>query len=72
MKDFAGELRRRAARRDGSRTSAEHGTPGIRLVIPWHTEGLPPGEVTPDFAGSGFPRRSCPTGRSRRSGLTEI
>jgi hypothetical protein len=28
----------------------ENGTPGARLLIPWHAEGLPPGEVQLDFA----------------------
>ncbi|MFF2073751.1 nucleotidyl transferase AbiEii/AbiGii toxin family protein [Kitasatospora sp. NPDC058162] len=39
-----------AARDDGTWTYAEYDTPSIRLVIPWHAEGLPPGEVTLDFA----------------------
>ncbi|WP_051866357.1 nucleotidyl transferase AbiEii/AbiGii toxin family protein [Streptomyces griseus] len=35
---------------DGTWTYAEYDTPGVRLVIPWHAEGLPPGEVRLDFA----------------------
>ncbi|MGW3247514.1 nucleotidyl transferase AbiEii/AbiGii toxin family protein [Streptomyces sp. NPDC001070] len=38
------------ARHDGSWTYTEYDTPGVRLVIPWHADGLPPGEVRLDFA----------------------
>ncbi|MER6983360.1 nucleotidyl transferase AbiEii/AbiGii toxin family protein [Streptomyces carpinensis] len=38
------------ARVDGTWTYAEYDTPGVRLVIPWRAEGLPPGEVRLDFA----------------------
>ncbi|MFD8079314.1 nucleotidyl transferase AbiEii/AbiGii toxin family protein [Streptomyces sp. NPDC059718] len=38
------------ARDDGSWTYAEYDTPGVRLVVPWHADGLPPGEVRLDFA----------------------
>lgn len=30
------------ARDDGSWTYAEYDTPGVRLVVPWHADGLPP------------------------------
>ncbi|WP_329184772.1 nucleotidyl transferase AbiEii/AbiGii toxin family protein [Actinacidiphila glaucinigra] len=40
----------KAARDDGSWTYAGYDTPGVRLVIPWHADGLPPGEVSLDFA----------------------
>ncbi|MFD8707430.1 nucleotidyl transferase AbiEii/AbiGii toxin family protein [Kitasatospora sp. NPDC059648] len=39
-----------AARRDGTWTYSDHDTPGVRLVIPWTAEGLPPGQVNVDFA----------------------
>ncbi|MFF4817503.1 nucleotidyl transferase AbiEii/AbiGii toxin family protein [Kitasatospora sp. NPDC001309] len=39
-----------AARLDGDWTYSEYDTPGIRLVIPWRADGLPPGEVRLDFA----------------------
>ncbi|MFJ9774368.1 nucleotidyl transferase AbiEii/AbiGii toxin family protein [Kitasatospora sp. NPDC101157] len=39
-----------AARNDGTWTYSDYDTPGIRLVIPWTAEGLPPGQVTVDFA----------------------
>ncbi|MFI1330818.1 nucleotidyl transferase AbiEii/AbiGii toxin family protein [Streptomyces sp. NPDC020845] len=39
-----------AAKDDGTWTYAEYDTPGVRLVIPWRAEGLPPGEVRLDFA----------------------
>ncbi|MFJ7243268.1 nucleotidyl transferase AbiEii/AbiGii toxin family protein [Kitasatospora sp. NPDC098652] len=39
-----------AARFDGTWTYAEYDSPGIRLAIPWRADGLPPGEVTLDFA----------------------
>ena len=35
---------------DGTWTYAEYDTPGVRLIIPWHAEGLPPGEIRLDFA----------------------
>ncbi|MFF3948133.1 nucleotidyl transferase AbiEii/AbiGii toxin family protein [Streptomyces sp. NPDC001902] len=38
------------ARDDGSWTYAEYDTPGVRLVVPWYADGLPPGEVRLDFA----------------------
>ncbi|MFE9130899.1 nucleotidyl transferase AbiEii/AbiGii toxin family protein [Streptomyces sp. NPDC003631] len=38
------------ARVDGTWTYTEYDTPGVRLIVPWHTEGLPPGEVRLDFA----------------------
>ncbi|MGW2693474.1 nucleotidyl transferase AbiEii/AbiGii toxin family protein [Streptomyces sp. NPDC001296] len=38
------------ARVDGTWTYAEYDTPGVRLIIPWHAEGLPTGEVRLDFA----------------------
>ncbi|MFI2203377.1 nucleotidyl transferase AbiEii/AbiGii toxin family protein [Streptomyces sp. NPDC020192] len=38
------------ARVDGTWTYAYHDTPGVRLVVPWHAEGLPSGEVRLDFA----------------------
>ncbi|MEU0006829.1 nucleotidyl transferase AbiEii/AbiGii toxin family protein [Streptomyces sp. NPDC006314] len=38
------------ARVDGAWTYAYHATPGVRLLIPWHAEGLPAGEVRLDFA----------------------
>lgn len=38
------------AREDGSWAYAQYDTPGVRLVVPWHAEGLPPGEVSLDFA----------------------
>ncbi|MFE0630537.1 nucleotidyl transferase AbiEii/AbiGii toxin family protein [Streptomyces sp. NPDC058864] len=38
------------ARDDGSWTYAEYDTPGVRLVVPWCADGLPPGEVSLDFA----------------------
>ena len=38
------------ARVDGTWTYAAYDTPGVRLVVPWHAEGLPPGEVRLDFA----------------------
>ncbi|MEU6235993.1 nucleotidyl transferase AbiEii/AbiGii toxin family protein [Kitasatospora sp. NPDC047058] len=39
-----------AARNGGTWTYAPYDTPGVRLVIPWEAEGLPPGEVRLDFA----------------------
>ncbi|WP_319595569.1 nucleotidyl transferase AbiEii/AbiGii toxin family protein [Streptomyces sp. ID05-04B] len=39
-----------AARDDGTWTYSQYDTPGIRVIIPWKTEGLPPGEVRLDFA----------------------
>ncbi|WP_327434473.1 nucleotidyl transferase AbiEii/AbiGii toxin family protein [Streptomyces sp. NBC_01236] len=39
-----------AARNDGTWTYSEYDTPGIRLIVPWEAEGLPPGEVRLDFA----------------------
>ncbi|WP_325099889.1 nucleotidyl transferase AbiEii/AbiGii toxin family protein [Streptomyces sp. GMY02] len=39
-----------AARTDGTWTYGHYDMPGVRLVIPWHAEGLPPGEVQLDFA----------------------
>ncbi|MEU6339331.1 nucleotidyl transferase AbiEii/AbiGii toxin family protein [Streptomyces sp. NPDC046977] len=38
------------ARHDGNWTYTDYDTPGVRLVIPWHADGLPPGEVRLDFA----------------------
>ncbi|MGV4988018.1 nucleotidyl transferase AbiEii/AbiGii toxin family protein [Streptomyces sp. NRAIS4] len=38
------------ARVDGTWGYAEYDTPGVRLIIPWHADGLPPGEVRLDFA----------------------
>ncbi|MER6122049.1 nucleotidyl transferase AbiEii/AbiGii toxin family protein [Streptomyces sp. NPDC001795] len=35
---------------NGTWTYAEYDTPGVRLVIPWRAEGLPPGELRLDFA----------------------
>ncbi|WP_437067225.1 nucleotidyl transferase AbiEii/AbiGii toxin family protein [Streptomyces sp. enrichment culture] len=39
-----------AARTDGTWTYVEYDTPGVRLVVPWRADGLPPGEVRLDFA----------------------
>ncbi|MPY39024.1 nucleotidyl transferase AbiEii/AbiGii toxin family protein [Streptomyces phyllanthi] len=39
-----------AAREDGTWTYSEYDTPGVRLVIPWQADKLPPGEVRLDFA----------------------
>ncbi|MEV6680561.1 nucleotidyl transferase AbiEii/AbiGii toxin family protein [Streptomyces erythrochromogenes] len=39
-----------AAREDGTWTYTEYDTPGIRVVVPWEADGLPPGEVRLDFA----------------------
>ncbi|MFG2353050.1 nucleotidyl transferase AbiEii/AbiGii toxin family protein [Streptomyces sp. NPDC048521] len=39
-----------SARVDGTWTYAYYATPGVRLLIPWHAQGLPPGEVRLDFA----------------------
>ncbi|MET7285351.1 nucleotidyl transferase AbiEii/AbiGii toxin family protein [Streptomyces sp. NPDC005573] len=39
-----------AARPDGTWTYGEYDTPGVRLLVPWHADGLPPGEVQLDFA----------------------
>ncbi|MEV7024239.1 nucleotidyl transferase AbiEii/AbiGii toxin family protein [Kitasatospora sp. NPDC093558] len=39
-----------AARIDGTWTYSEYDTPGIRLIVPWVAEDLPPGEVQLDFA----------------------
>ena len=39
-----------AARVDGTWTYAYDRTPGVRLLIPWHADGLPPGAVRLDFA----------------------
>ncbi len=38
------------ARVDGTWTYRHYDTPGIRLLVPWHAEGLPSGEVRLDFA----------------------
>ncbi|WP_323375122.1 nucleotidyl transferase AbiEii/AbiGii toxin family protein [Streptomyces sp. RB17] len=38
------------ARVDGTWTYAAYDTPGVRLLIPWRADGLPPGEVRLDFA----------------------
>ncbi|MGW4563044.1 nucleotidyl transferase AbiEii/AbiGii toxin family protein [Streptomyces sp. NPDC004561] len=38
------------ARVDGTWTYACYDTPGVRLVVPWRADGLPPGEVRLDFA----------------------
>lgn len=38
------------ADQDGTWTYTEYDTPGVRLIIPWHAEGLPPGAVRLDFA----------------------
>ncbi|MGW1169457.1 nucleotidyl transferase AbiEii/AbiGii toxin family protein [Streptomyces sp. NPDC002550] len=38
------------ARVDGTWTYAEYDTPGVRLLIPWRADGLPPGEARLDFA----------------------
>ncbi|MEU9480190.1 nucleotidyl transferase AbiEii/AbiGii toxin family protein [Streptomyces sp. NPDC048191] len=38
------------ARVDGTWSYAEYDTPGVRLLIPWHAEGAPSGEVGLDFA----------------------
>ncbi|MFF3565854.1 nucleotidyl transferase AbiEii/AbiGii toxin family protein [Streptomyces sp. NPDC002574] len=38
------------ARSDGTWMYADYDTPGVRLVIPWHADGLPPGEARVDFA----------------------
>lgn len=38
------------ARVDGTWTYAEYDTPGVRLLIPWRADRLPPGEVRLDFA----------------------
>ncbi|MEV8560627.1 nucleotidyl transferase AbiEii/AbiGii toxin family protein [Streptomyces sp. NPDC051917] len=38
------------ARVDGTWTYAAYDTPGVRLLIPWHADGLPSGEVRLDFA----------------------
>lgn len=43
-------LSAKSARVDGTWTYAEYDTPGVRLVIPWHAEGLPPGQIQLDFA----------------------
>ncbi|WP_330460760.1 nucleotidyl transferase AbiEii/AbiGii toxin family protein [Streptomyces sp. NBC_00820] len=39
-----------AAREDGTWTYTEYDTPGVRLLVPWHADGLGPGEVQLDFA----------------------
>ncbi|MFD5324316.1 nucleotidyl transferase AbiEii/AbiGii toxin family protein [Streptomyces sp. NPDC127092] len=39
-----------AARLDGTWTYTAYDCPGIRLVVPWSADGLPPGEVRLDFA----------------------
>ncbi|MFG2125902.1 nucleotidyl transferase AbiEii/AbiGii toxin family protein [Streptomyces sp. NPDC048710] len=38
------------ARVDGTWTYTEYDTPGVRLLIPWQSEGMPAGEVRLDFA----------------------
>ncbi|MFJ9863193.1 nucleotidyl transferase AbiEii/AbiGii toxin family protein [Streptomyces sp. NPDC101165] len=38
------------ARVDGTWTYTEYDTPGVRLLIPWKSEGVPAGEVRLDFA----------------------
>ncbi|MHA6758785.1 nucleotidyl transferase AbiEii/AbiGii toxin family protein [Streptacidiphilus sp. PAMC 29251] len=38
------------AREDENWTYIDDDTPGVRLVVPWHADGLPPGEVRLDFA----------------------
>ncbi|MEU9129403.1 nucleotidyl transferase AbiEii/AbiGii toxin family protein [Kitasatospora sp. NPDC048540] len=35
---------------DGGWTYRRYDTPGVRLVVPWRADGLPPGEVRLDFA----------------------
>ncbi|MGQ7753147.1 nucleotidyl transferase AbiEii/AbiGii toxin family protein [Streptomyces sp. WC2508] len=35
---------------DGTWTYREYETPGVRVVVPWEADGLPPGEVRMDFA----------------------
>lgn len=43
-------LAAKKARVDGTWTYAEYDTPGVRLLIPWHAEGVSSGEVRLDFA----------------------
>ncbi|MGW0843157.1 nucleotidyl transferase AbiEii/AbiGii toxin family protein [Streptomyces sp. NPDC002787] len=38
------------AQPDGTWTYTEYETPGVRLIIPWSADGLPPGEARQDFA----------------------
>ncbi|MFJ1708802.1 nucleotidyl transferase AbiEii/AbiGii toxin family protein [Kitasatospora sp. NPDC088346] len=35
---------------DGQWTYQQYETPGIRLLVPWHADGRPPGEIGIDFA----------------------
>ncbi|MEW2397094.1 nucleotidyl transferase AbiEii/AbiGii toxin family protein [Streptomyces sp. NPDC046862] len=39
-----------AAKPDGTWTYAEYDTPGVRLVVPWRTDGVLSGDVRLDFA----------------------